>query len=130
MGWTSKILRKTYSHSTFTYQDAFEFYQEQYPDYPLAMMYVHKAVDDTHHHEIYVLTKSPQGVNFIMVVLVDIINKEIFWKEIEESCGPTYYNCPKDFFKFCVAPNEYAIAWRAECSQKDIAYDYEQFNSL
>ena len=59
--------------------------------------------------------QSPKGSHFINVILIDLAKGEIFWKDIEESMGPTYYKCPKEMFKFIKPPNDYAKNWREKC---------------
>jgi len=126
MGWTSVAYSKA-EHTSLTKKQAFEFITKEFWNYPIAMWHFKKAKDQWEHNEFYALMQSPQGKNFIMVIIIDIKDGEIYWKEIEESMGPAYCNCPKDMFKFVVAPNGHAIKWREQCESKNIKYqNYEE----
>jgi hypothetical protein len=44
------------------------------------------------------------------------------WKDMDESCGPFYYDCPGDILDMLTSTdNENALAWRAECRKRNTA---------
>jgi hypothetical protein len=118
MGTTSK--RWTIcTHKEFKGDYVKEFILEEYYDIEIAM--IHFVPQNNYKHEVYTIMRNKKGVIFICLILVEIENNEIFFKEIEESMGPNYYNCAKELFKYVpVAPNEYALEWRKTCEQNNV----------
>ena len=124
MGWTSKFYRGTNDHTSFSESDVINLLTDEYVSQgcQFAGIHLHKAKDKHDHNEVYCLMQHiNSSIPFIMVILIDIVKDEIFWKEIDESMGPSYYNCPKEFFKFCEA-KDYAVNWRSECEKRNIIY--------
>ena len=121
MGWTSKIYRE-YSHTGFNKEQAYELCYDEFNTggYEIDNFHYKKANDSFEHHECYLRIKHPSGKLFIMVVIIDINDDEIYWKEIEESLEPFYNNCPIEMFIGVVAPNDYATNWRGACARKKI----------
>lgn len=124
MGWTSVRYRGEATHTTLTGQQAYEFLQNEVgSSWPILKWHFHKANDKYDHNEFYAVWQHPNGHSFICVTLIDIVDGEIYWKDITEAEGPAYTNCPKAFFEECLAENDYAIGWRRECSKKNIRYE-------
>lgn len=66
------------------------------------------------------LTKT--GKVFGLVCLVRVDNNDYFnitYKDMDESCGPFYYNCPKSIIAL-LSPtdNKNALKWREKCLEK------------
>ena len=126
MGWTSERSSKQ-SLRQLTDQDIWDKVQSiTYSWMNIAMAHLHRTSGQTgDYYEVYLVGLSRKtGNRFIMVLLLDIWEyqgaHEIGWKEIEESMGPAYHNCPKEFFKWVEAPNDYAKNWRKECEQRRV----------
>lgn len=69
---------------------------------------------------IYLAVKNKiKNVILAEIVLYNIKNGEIFFKDMSEFEGPYYYGCPKKIIKL-LSPtdNEYALEWRKKCSLK------------
>jgi uncharacterized protein (DUF2164 family) len=122
MGTTSKRYKGT--KQGFGKEQVKELLYEEYfsQGIQFAMVHFEKQMDTTTDcqglwHEIYAVVRNSRGQIFIMVVLVDIIDGEIYWKEMTENMGPSYYNCPIELFKWVPLDDseEYAVSWRREC---------------
>jgi hypothetical protein len=125
MGWTSFNYRKA-THSGFNKLAAADFITSEFYNYGCAMAQLHKDRDQ---HELYMILRSANGTPFICVCLVSIKDDEIYFKEMSESEGPCYHNCPKEFFKFVSVPDsEFAKEWRDECIKQNIVLDQINFN--
>ena len=114
MGWTSYSYTKT-THLEFTIKQAIEFAANEFNTYgyEVKKCSLHKAKNFQEHNELYLVMTHPEGYKFLMVVLVDIIDSEIYYKEIPISMGPCYYNCPPRFITDLPEPvNEYEATWR------------------
>ena len=125
MGWTSIEYNKA-EHLTLTEMQAFELIKNEHWDYNITMFHFVQAKDEYEHNELYMVMTTPNGQNFICVHIIDIKDGEIYWKSIEESMGPAYYNCPKEFFLEALAPNDYSIEWRKKCERKNIIYKMKE----
>jgi hypothetical protein len=124
MGWTSKRFREA-THQSLTAEQALAFLQDEYYEYQFAMFHFVPAKADYEHHECYMVLRHHEKMKpFILVTIIDIKDGEIYWKEIEESCGPVYTDCPVGFFKYLEAPNNYAKEWRNECKAKKIPFKH------
>lgn len=69
------------------------------------------------HHWYLARTK---GVTWIGLDLMQGGGRTMGWgyKNMDESCGPNYYDCPISYLDKASEPTGYAIAWRAEvCRQ-------------
>ena len=122
MGWTSKKYQGEGNHTDWPLKDLGDFLNNEIVGngYYIIKCHYHRAHDEYDHNQLYLVMQHPEGRNFIMVVLVDIKDSEIYWKEIEESCGPVYHNCPLAYLDLFKAPNEYAESWRKECRKMNI----------
>lgn len=128
MGWTSKYYNGEAKHLTFNKKAVVEFLTEEfYNQLEFALVHLHQAKDKYDHNEIYVVCRNTPGSSagshkaYIMVILVDIKDDEIFWKTVPEEMGPSYNNCPVDFFKWVtIIPDGYARDWRVACMKKNV----------
>ncbi len=126
MGWTSKRYMGNNTHTSFNDEDVKDLLWNDFTTwgYKFAMVHLVKARTVHDHNEIYALTKAPSGAVFIMVIIVDIKDGEIFWKDIPDSMGPAYYNCPKQIVRMAPDNNDdYSPHWRDECAKKNIKYN-------
>lgn len=117
MGWTGTNYTES-SHTNWTLELAKIFAEDEFnsSNYNIEKMHFVKSNTEDRHHELYLLMNHPDDYKFAMVVIVDIINSEILWKEMDETMGPAYHNCPIEFISELPATTyEYAIAWRNEC---------------
>lgn len=122
MGWTSYHYTES-THTTFNEENAKDFVQDQFVSskHKVLAMYLHKAKAETDHNEIYLAMQNINGDKFLMVVLVDIFDQEILFKEIDESMGPSYANCPVTLLNFSPKPyNDYSKNWRTDIVRKKI----------
>jgi len=122
MGWTSVKYIEA-SHTSLTGEQAYNFLQnENGSSWPILKYHFVPAKDKFDHNEFYAIWQHPNGHNFICVTIIDIVDGEIYWKDITESEGPAYCNCPVEFFEEALAGNDYAIKWREECTKRNIHY--------
>ncbi|SEC64915.1 hypothetical protein SAMN04489761_3394 [Tenacibaculum sp. MAR_2009_124] len=98
MGWTSYTYTES-THKTFNANNAYTFCINQYnkENYNLIKFYFQKASFEEDNHVVYLVMKHKEGYNFIMLVLISIYNKEIFYKEVTASMGPLEDRCPVSF---------------------------------
>jgi hypothetical protein len=116
MGWTStRYTKKT--HQEFDNDALEDFLNNEFGDgLELAKVHLHK---DPEQHEIYGIFRSVVTRKaFLGVILLKIHNDEIYWKEMDENMGPSYYNCPIDYFRWVPTEDEYATAWRDKCKKE------------
>lgn len=61
--------------------------------------------------------KQEEGKTFklISVILINKYQGEFGYKDMDESMGPFYYNCPLSMLKESTFESETAINWRKEC---------------
>tara|TARA_R110000772_G_scaffold145445_4_gene255344 strand:- start:254 stop:679 length:426 start_codon:yes stop_codon:yes gene_type:complete len=131
MGWTSKQYNGQATHLTFNKEAVADFLAEEfYNQLEFALVHLHQAKDKYDRNEIYVVCRNTPGSGassdeaYIMVILVEILNGEIYWKETPESMGPLYKNCPVEFFKWVtIIPEGYARDWRVACMKKNVKFN-------
>lgn len=114
MGWTSKSCSIT--HNDFTVEEASEFLMLEFGRYDIIHeAYLHK---DDIQHEIYALLENRKTkCKYILVILVQIQQFEIIWKEITDSMGPNYFNCPVEILDKSDSREAHAIEWRLLCKR-------------
>ena len=126
MGWTSKTYTKS-NHETFNTMNALELcnYELVQDGYLINAFDFIKAKNENYHHVVYLVMTHPKKYRFGMVVLIDIVDDEILWKEMDETQGPCEDDCPSAMIR-ALSPtkNEYANAWRKRCLQKNIEYKH------
>lgn len=130
MGWTSQTI-PNYDHVSLGQDNQMiEEMVGRIVSYPWAVEAVHvmpgrienlsgqKFVND---HEYYIkMTNQVNGTKLIMLVLVKEEDNEVYWKEITESMGPCYYNCPVSWFNEVPDPGSYATSWRQKCLDRQL----------
>lgn len=109
MGWTSFEYTET-THLKFNAKNAYDFTMKEFntDNYKIEKFYFQKALSVDAHHEIYLVMKDPKGYSFIMVILIDIVKNDIYYKEITASMGPSVYRCPVEFLSMVKLPNPVA----------------------
>lgn len=116
MGWTSTKYSK--SMEEFTSSEAVELLSNELNLFPIKEMYLHEDPEGER-HEIYArVCHSTASTEFVIIVLVQIYDGEIYWKEMTESMGPYYFNCPKQIYDCLPTTNKDALEWRAECQKR------------
>jgi hypothetical protein len=61
------------------------------------------------------LLETPDGRRFINLDLIDKSGDQWGYKDMDESCGPCYYDCPLAFLDEATAPdNDFANDWRGK----------------
>ena len=71
--------------------------------------------------EFYALCEHPNGQRDIFVALIKGTKPsrykcgEFGYKDMSESMGPCYYNCPERILAKSTDQSEYAVAWREKC---------------
>ena len=82
---------------------------------------VETKTENGYEREYVDIPESEQEV-FAAIVLTHVDNNDWFnftYKEMDETCGPGNYDCPKKILKLLTpTENEHAIAWREKCSEK------------
>ena len=114
MGWTSKSCWIT--HNDFTVEEAAEFLKIEFGMHDkIHEAYLHR---DNLQHEIYALVENPETrQKYILVILVQIQQSEIIWKEMSDSMEPFYYNCPVEMLDKSDSNNQDAKDWRRTCKK-------------
>lgn len=119
MGWTGFYYKGTMNE--FDTQKAKEFMGNEFSAYAqVEKLHLHRDVGNNQHEIYAVLRRRFTNERHVYCILIQISEKdqEIFYKDMDESVGPAYYNCPPSFFNGIPAPNKYAEEWRLECVRK------------
>ncbi|WP_152538695.1 hypothetical protein [Aquimarina macrocephali] len=91
--------------------------------YHILKFWYDKATHLTERNVIYLVMKDPDGDNFILTVLVDIIEDNIFYKEMDNSMGSVEDKCPVEFLKMLPeAVSVYDAEWRKRVIKNGIIY--------
>ena len=124
MGWTSKRYTDA-THHSFDENNAAEFIKDEIMnDTDVITAHFKRSEYFNDYRELYLACRQISTGNiYIMVILIEISNSEIFWKEITESMGPSSCNCPVDLFESVPIPNKYAEEWRKDCVKKKIKFN-------
>ena len=67
---------------------------------------------------VYSLVELNDGEKLICVDLVRKSKTEWLVKNMDETCGPFYYDCPAYLLKQSTQTSDEAVAWRAACLKK------------
>lgn len=129
MGWTSKEYNDC-NHVNFNMDNAVKLINEEFVGngYELKALSLKPAELVGYHNEIYVVMKNPSDDYFAMVVLVDIKNNEIYWKEISEDMFPFYHDMHFDMLQYLSeTTHEMALKWRHTVKNKRIIGEYILF---
>lgn len=117
MGWTSY-------RTGDTFEEVIRNEIAQYP-YVVRKVHVHmRDAEDDHMSdaEVYAAVQHPKGHTFALVVIIfDVMEdgrREVYYKDMDESMEPFYYNCPAEIINM-LSPtdNEHAKTWRLKCLQ-------------
>lgn len=122
MGWTSFTYKEA-EHLTFTPEKALAFCQQEFNrcGYNILKFALQKAIDKDYHNVCYLVIKHPDNYNFLLVVLIDIINEEIYYKDICSTMGPAEDRCPVEFLELLPeATHPYDIEWRKRVRRNNI----------
>lgn len=68
-------------------------------------------------NEVYQLARARDESLYIRVTILSRKDGMVFYKDMDESCGPCYYNCPEKFLKLSTQKDEFSVNWRAACRQ-------------
>lgn len=124
MGWTS-INFSDFGHKGWneTEMNSFLYGEFNSNGYDIVKSKTIEANSHYDHNVAYLLMRHPKGYYFAMVVLIDVVDGEILWKEIDETMGPNEDKCPIEFI--LVLPktdNEQANDWRKRCLKNNNKY--------
>ena len=121
MGWTSKSYNEA-EHLTVSADQIKTLIKDEITTYPYELIKFHldKARDIDSHNVAYLVVKHPKGDAFIMVVLIDIVKNEIFWKEVTASMGPVEDRCPVSFLRLAKVSSGYEKDWRDKVIKNNI----------
>lgn len=125
MGWTSYHYNET-THMNWSESHAKSFLQSEFENngYKIPVFHLQRAKTPDHHNVLYVVFQHPDNYNFLMVILVDIKDQEIFFKEIPSDFGPTEDECPVSFLKLLPEPkSDYCREWRKRVTQNNVTLD-------
>lgn len=108
MGWTSQFV----SFDSKDSEEIKKFFVNQWNvenfrclDYSKKGNIIYMAVENIKNNKI-----------FAVVTRISFYNRELYWKEMRESCGPVYVECPQRILKkLSPTDNEYAKNWREKC---------------
>ena len=122
MGTTSKAYFEA-THKEFSMENLLDFLDEEIAvsNYKIILASFDKARSLDEHHVVYCLIKHPEGHYYGEVILIDIINNEIYWKVMSCSEGPNYYNCPKEILSMITVSDGYTNNWIKECEKRNIS---------
>ena len=66
-----------------------------------------------------IYTPIDNGKIWAAIFLTSVEGKEFFYKDMDETYGPCYYDCPKSILNLLSeTDNEYALDWRRLCVEK------------
>lgn len=123
MGWTSFDYKEA-THLTFNSEKARSFMVSEFnrDGYHIEHMSFLKAKDKYSKHEVYALVRHPTGYLFILVVIIEIDNNEIYYKEMDQSQGPIQDRCPIQYIDKVKdrVTNKFALAWFENCRKNNI----------
>ena len=122
MGWTSFHYNES-THMNWSEDQAKLFLQGEFENngYKILVFHLQKAKTSHHRNVIYTVIEHPKGYNFLMVVLVDIKDNEIYFKEIPSDFGPSEDECPVSFLKLLPEPkNDYCKEWRVRVERNNL----------
>lgn len=122
MGWTSFTYKEA-KHLTFTAEKALDFCKREFNNsgYKILKFALDKAKDHHSNNVCYLVIKHPDDYNFLMVVLVSIVENVIYYKEMSSSMGPAEDSCPVEFLKLLPeATGQYDIHWRDRVRKNNI----------
>lgn len=64
------------------------------------------------------MRSAKTGQVWALVVLVDFSNNEFGYKDMDETMGPCYYDCPISILNLLSqTTNQFALEWREKCRQ-------------
>jgi len=125
MGWTSFNYTEA-KHLTFNAKKAYQFCKNKFNrnNYSIVRFYLQKAMKLSENNVVYLVLKHPEDYNFIMVVLIDIVDNEIYYKEICASSGPTETKCPVEFLSKVPLPKteSYEYDWFIKVLKNKVKY--------
>jgi hypothetical protein len=124
MGWTSLAYHKA-RHLDWTAEQTLEFCHKEFnrDGYHILKFWFQKAAHLTERNMIYMVMKHPDGDNFILTVLVDIVDGDIFYKEMTNGMGPIADRCPVAFLKMLPEPeSDYDAEWRKRVIKNGVVY--------
>ncbi len=125
MGWTSFPYQKS-EHLNWNFHQALSFAENNFgtEGFSIKRFYLEKARTMHDRNTIYCTIKAPNGNIFAMAVLVDIINEELFHKEIPSSMGPIADRCPVSFLAELPEPkNAMDLDCRKRVLRNNVWYD-------
>ena len=121
MGWTSKRYSEA-THANFA-KVAHRFVDKElaYEIGSCKILKYHLHTEEEDNHELYLAVKIPNGKITMFVVLVKIEKEEIYWKMMDESVMPFYFNAPK-YLLDMLSPtsDEYSLKWREKAKQLNL----------
>lgn len=119
MGWTSKSYLES-SHANYGILQAIDLVKTEIAidGYELRGLAFRYAKKDK--HIIYSVLRHPKGHSFALVTKVEIVDGDIFWKDIDETQGPVEANMPKALLKM-LSPTRSVNAneWRHSCKENN-----------
>lgn len=124
MGWTS-FTYNTARHLDWRTEQALDFCQKEFnrDGYHIVRFWLEKATHLTERNVIYLVMKHPDGDHFILTVLVDIMEGNIFYKEMDNSIGPIADRCPVAFLSLLPEPTSvYDAEWRKRVIKNGVIY--------
>lgn len=122
MGWTSFTTQKTFEEVLRE-----DIVTRNYNIRALCIKYEKPEEKEISEQAVmYAAIQHPKGYTFGLVVLINdrVENgkrREIFYKEMDESQGPNYYDCPESVLsrlspvESLQGSTEYAKGWRDKC---------------
>ncbi|MBB3125248.1 hypothetical protein FHS04_002792 [Mesoflavibacter sabulilitoris] len=123
MGWISFTYTEK-THLEFNITDAYLFCYKEYNrnSYEIIRFWFQPTKNIQDNHVVYLVLKHPDGYNFILVVLINIENEEIYFKEISGSMGPAEDKCPIEFLSLVKLPktNSYEYDWFIKVKHQNI----------
>ena len=125
MGWTSFNYTES-THLNFNSKKSYEFCRNEFQKngYVIVKFWHQRAKNKYDNNVAYLVLKHPEGYNFILVILIFIENKEIYFKEIPASFGPAEYNCPVEFLSLVKIPetNSFEYDWFIKVRKNNLKF--------
>lgn len=115
MGWTSKDFHGESKHTKWTQEDIQDFVDSEcrFQKWQILEAHLHTASNKHDHNELWLLVENVETRHrTLFLTLIDIVKKEILWKDMDLTCGPAYHNVPMSMVKqIRPEPTGYGMDW-------------------
>lgn len=130
MGWTwyiathykdGKIDRKAECDSLFTQKEQDKVYNDKVHHLPKMTVLKSVMKGSVYYGAIESINSLTNSrIVFAIVCKTSVEGMEFGYKDMDETCGPYYYDCPKTILNLLSQTNnEFALNWRKKCEEQN-----------